>query len=113
MRLPQAPCFKRGYTAFLPSLRTNLRDTDRRAPAGSIPDQGGLVYKGRDDRKVTEIRAVFDRETKKAKTYIQWVPSEESGSLKAEVRLYERLFKSDNPTGFLDDINPRQRICLP
>ncbi len=67
--------------------------------------------------KVTEVSAVFDREGKKPKTYIQWVPTLENGSLKAEVRLYERLFKSDNPNdapgGFLDDINPDSESVFP
>lgn len=57
--------------------------------------------------KVTEIRAVYDKETKKAKTYIHWVAE---GSRKVEVRIHNSLFKSDKPDnaegGFLNDINP-------
>ena len=57
--------------------------------------------------KVTEIRAVYDKEIKKPKTYIQWVPE---GSRKVEVRMYNSLFKSEKPDdvegGFLKDINP-------
>ncbi len=60
---------------------------------------------------------MLDRETKRAKTYIQWVPSAENGTLKAEVRLYDRLFKSDNPNdaegGFLKDINPNSETVYP
>jgi hypothetical protein len=41
---------------------------------------------------VTEIQAVYDKEGKKPKTYIQWVPE---GSPRAEVRIYTALFKSD------------------
>ncbi|AEO55560.1 hypothetical protein MYCTH_2299521 [Thermothelomyces thermophilus ATCC 42464] len=68
--------------------------------------------------KVTEIRAVFDREVKKPKTFIQWVPAGEgSGSRKCEVRVYNRLFKSDNPSaaegGFLSDLNPESEIVYP
>lgn len=59
---------------------------------------------------MTEIRAVLDKETKKPKTYIQWVPPESAGSRKVEVRVYGPLFKSDDPNaapgGFLEDINP-------
>lgn len=59
------------------------------------------------DGKITEVRAVFDRESKKPKTYIQWVPD---GSRKVEARIYDRLFKSDDPAaaegGFLNDLNP-------
>lgn len=57
--------------------------------------------------KVTEIRAVYDKEIKKPKTYIQWVPE---GSRNVEVRMYNSLFKSEKPDdvegGFLKDINP-------
>lgn len=59
------------------------------------------------DGRVKEVRAVFDRDPKKPKTYIQWVPE---GSRKVEARIYDRLFRSDNPAaaegGFLNDINP-------
>ncbi|OTA57914.1 glutaminyl-tRNA synthetase [Hypoxylon sp. EC38] len=67
--------------------------------------------------KVTEIRAVFDKETKKPKAYIQWVSTEAAGSRKAEVRIYNSLFKSDNPNdapgGFLSDINSESEIIYP
>ncbi|CAK7229711.1 Glutaminyl-tRNA synthetase [Sporothrix bragantina] len=68
--------------------------------------------------KVTEIRAVLERSvTKKQKTYIQWVPPVESGSRRAEVRVYNPLFKSDNPNdaegGFLNDINPESEVVYP
>ena len=61
------------------------------------------------DGKITEVRAVFQKEGKKPKTYIQWVPE---GSRKAEVRIHTALFKSEDPAavegGFLNDISPRQ-----
>lgn len=67
--------------------------------------------------KVTEIRAVFDRETKKPKTFIQWVGSEGSGSRRCEVRVHNALFKSDNPSavdgGFLNDLNPESETVYP
>lgn len=67
--------------------------------------------------KVTEIRAVFDKETKKPKAYIQWVPTEAVGSRKTEVRIYNSLFKSDNPGdapgGFLNDVNPDSEVIYP
>ncbi|RAH42475.1 glutamine--tRNA ligase [Aspergillus brunneoviolaceus CBS 621.78] len=57
--------------------------------------------------KVTEIRAVWDKEGGKPKTYIQWVPD---NSRKVEVRIHDPLFKSEDPGaaegGFLNDINP-------
>ena len=64
--------------------------------------------------KVKEIRAVFDREGKKSKAYIQWVPSD---ARRVEVRIYNPLFKSNNPNdapgGFLNDINPDSEIIYP
>ncbi|KIH94013.1 glutaminyl-tRNA synthetase [Sporothrix brasiliensis 5110] len=69
--------------------------------------------------RVTEIRAVLDRSagTKKQKTYIQWVPPVDKGSRRAEVRVYNPLFKSDNPNdaegGYLADINPDSEIVYP
>jgi glutaminyl-tRNA synthetase len=68
--------------------------------------------------KVTEIQAVFDRgDGKKPKTHIQWVPPEAAGSRKTEIRVYNRLFKSDNPNdvegGFLNDINPDSEVIYP
>jgi len=67
--------------------------------------------------KVTEIRAVYDRETKKPKTYIQWVGDEGSGSRKCEVRIYNQLFKSENPAsaegGYLNDLNPESEVVYP
>lgn len=64
--------------------------------------------------KVTEIRAVYDKEGKKPKTYIQWVPS---GSKTVEVRVHNSLFKSLKPDdaegGFLNDINPDSEQVWP
>jgi glutaminyl-tRNA synthetase len=64
--------------------------------------------------KVTEIRAVFDKETKKPKTFIHWAAA---GSRKVEVRLFNSLFKSEKPDdaegGFLNDINPDSEIVYP
>jgi glutaminyl-tRNA synthetase len=63
---------------------------------------------------VTEIRAVFEKEGKKPKTYIQWVPE---GSPAAEVRVHTALFKSDQPGtapgGFMNDINPDSEKIWP
>ncbi|ELQ36471.1 hypothetical protein MCOR27_002171 [Pyricularia oryzae] len=64
--------------------------------------------------EVTEVRAEFDREKKKPKAYIQWVPE---GSRKVEARVYNPLFKSESPDsvegGFLADINPESQIIYP
>ncbi|KAF5015839.1 hypothetical protein F66182_12682, partial [Fusarium sp. NRRL 66182] len=66
------------------------------------------------DGKITEVRAVFQKEGKKPKTYIQWVPE---GSRKAEVRIHTALFKSEDPAGveggFLNDISPNSETIYP
>jgi hypothetical protein len=68
----------------------------------------------KDGDKVTEIRAIYDKEGKKPKTYIQWVPE---GSRKAEVRIHNALFKSEKTEntegGFLNDINPNSEEIWP
>lgn len=64
--------------------------------------------------EVKEVKAVFEKDGKKPKTYIQWVPE---GSPKAEVRIHAPLFKSDDPKsapgGFMSDINPESETIWP
>jgi glutaminyl-tRNA synthetase len=64
--------------------------------------------------KVTEIRAIYDKEGKKPKTYIHWVAQ---GSKEVEVRIHNALFKSEKPDnaegGFLNDINPNSEEIWP
>jgi glutaminyl-tRNA synthetase len=64
--------------------------------------------------KVTEIRAVFDKEGKKPKAFIHWVPE---GSRKVTVRVHNHLFKSPDPSaaegGYLNDINPDSETVYP
>ncbi|KAK0732064.1 glutaminyl-tRNA synthetase-like protein [Lasiosphaeris hirsuta] len=106
--------------------RSDFREVDskdyfRLAPGKTV----GLLYapfpikatsftKDETTGKITEIRAVFDRETKKPKTYIQWVGTD---GRNAEVRLYNSLFLSDNPAsaegGYLNDINPESEVVYP
>ena len=68
-----------------------------------------------DDGEVVELRCTYDPETRggnapdgrKVKATLHWVSGRHAAS--AEVRLYEHLFQSENPTAdgsFLDDINP-------
>lgn len=63
---------------------------------------------------VTGIKAVFAKEGKKPKTYIQWVSQ---GSQNIETRIHSPLFKSPNPAaadgGFLSDINPESETIYP
>ena len=58
--------------------------------------------------KVTKIIVNYDKDQKvKPKTYIQWVSKDNARTVK-EVRIYNQLFKSENPSahpeGFLKDI---------
>lgn len=71
--------------------------------------------------KVTEIHAHYENDIpfKKPKTFIQWVadaPSHGSPVKIDEVRLFNQLFKSENPSahpdGFLADVNPESETVL-
>lgn len=71
--------------------------------------------------KVTEIRAHYENDVafKKPKTFIQWIadcPVKNSPVHLSEVRLFNQLFKSENPSGhpdgFLADINPDSETVL-
>ena len=63
---------------------------------------------------VKEIKAVFDKEGRKPKGCIQWVPE---GSPKDEVRIHTALFKSDQPMsaagGFMNDIHDNSETVWP
>ena len=72
------------------------------------------VYKDANGQ-ITEIHCSYDPNTKggmsedrrKVKGTLHWVSAQES--IEAEVRLYDRLFLSDNPENngdFIDDLNP-------
>ena len=78
----------------------------------------------KDERgEVVELRCSYDPETRgdsghgggrKVKGTIHWVNAEHS--LPVEVRLYDRLFKSESPGGegknFIDDLNPDSLLVL-
>lgn len=107
--------------------RSDFREVDspdyfRLAPGKSVgllqmpyPIKATSFSKDEATGKVTEIRAVFDREGKKPKTYIQWVGTD--GSRRCEVRVHNSLFKSENPSavegGFLSDLNPESEVIYP
>lgn len=104
--------------------RSDFREVDspdyfRLAPGKSVgllqmpyPIKATTFTKDEATGKVTEVRAVFDREGKKAKTYIQWVGTD--GSRRCEVRVHNPLFKSNDPNtvegGFLNDLNPDSEV---
>jgi glutaminyl-tRNA synthetase len=115
---------------FTPTVyidRSDFREVDskdffRLAPGKSVgllsapyPVKCTSFTKDEATGKVTEIRAVYDKDVKKPKTYIQWVGTE--GSRKVEARVHNSLFKSEKPDdaegGFLKDINPESEIIYP
>lgn len=73
---------------------------------------------------VTVVHAIYERPVegatvKKPKTFIQWVASSEShkSPVKAEVRTFNPLFKSEDPDaadgGFLNDLNAKSEEIYP
>ncbi|GAA5813246.1 hypothetical protein MFLAVUS_006721 [Mucor flavus] len=105
--------------------RSDFREVDskgyyRLAPGKSV----GLLFakhpvhctgfKKDDQGKIIEVECTYENqgEFKKPKTYIHWIaesPKHNSPVKLDEVRIYERLFKHDNPEtvegGYLNDIN--------
>lgn len=106
--------------------RTDFRETDskgyfRLAPGKIVgllqmpyPVRATSFAKDDSTGAVKEVRAVFDREGKKPKTHIHWVPE---GSPKAEVRIHAALFRSDDPKsapgGLMNDVNPESETIWP
>ena len=93
----------------------------RLKPDGAVRLRGAGIAKCHEVVKdasgaVTELRCTFDPDTtalvdgKKVKGTIHWVPAE--GCLDAQVRLYDHLFRTENPGEvaeggtFLDNLNP-------
>ncbi|CAI6087801.1 unnamed protein product [Clonostachys chloroleuca] len=127
---PKDPKMGSHTVRFTPTVyidRSDFREVDskdyyRLAPGKSVgllnapyPVKATSFTKDEATGKITEIRAVYDREGKKPKTFIQWVGTE--GSKKAEVRIHNPLFKSEKPDdaegGFLKDINPESEVIYP
>ncbi|KAJ3493534.1 hypothetical protein NLG97_g4671 [Lecanicillium saksenae] len=124
---PKDPKMGSHKVKFTPTVyidRSDFREEDskdyfRLAPGKSVgllhapyPIKATSFTKDEATGKVTEIRAVFDKELKKAKTYIQWVGT--AGSRKVEARIHNALFKSEKPEdaegGFLKDLNPESEV---
>ncbi|KAI1266921.1 glutaminyl-tRNA synthetase-like protein [Xylariaceae sp. FL1019] len=126
---PKVPAMGSHKVKFTPTVyidRSDFREVDskdyfRLAPNKTVgllqvphPIKAVSFSKDEETGKITEVRAVFDKETKKPKTYIQWVPS---GSREVEVRIHNSLFKSEKPDdaegGFLNDLNPESEVIHP
>ncbi|KAH8681675.1 glutaminyl-tRNA synthetase [Xylariales sp. PMI_506] len=125
-KVPEMGSHKIKFTPTVYIDRSDFREVDskdyfRLAPNKTVgllqapyPIKAVSFTKDEATGKVTRIKAVFDKETKKPKTFIQWVAE---GSREAEVRIYNSLFKSEKPDsaegGFLNDINPESEIIYP
>ncbi|KAK9315638.1 tRNA synthetases class I, catalytic domain-containing protein [Lipomyces starkeyi] len=114
------PFTKRAYIDRSDFREQDSQDYFRLAPGKSV----GLLkvpytvrvtsFRTDESGKVTEIHAIYENDKKiKPKTYIQWVgesPAHNSPVRISEVRMFNRLFLSENPEsnpdGFLADINP-------
>jgi glutaminyl-tRNA synthetase len=124
---PKMGSHKLRFTTTVYIDRSDFREEDskdyfRLAPGKAVgllhapyPVKATSFTKDEATGKVTEIRGVYDKELKKAKTYIQWVGTE--GSRKVEARIHNPLFKSEKPDdvegGFLNDINPESEVIYP
>ncbi|RYP25850.1 hypothetical protein DL767_008241 [Monosporascus sp. MG133] len=125
-KVPEMGSHKVKFTPTVYIDRSDFREVDskdyfRLAPEKSVglyqvpyPIKAVSFSKDEVTGKVTEVRAVFDKEGKKPKTYIQWVAS---GSREVEVRIHNSLFKSEKPEdaegGFLNDLNPESEVIYP
>jgi len=102
----------KNYNRLVPDGIVGLFNTDHPIQATS--------YSTDSNGRVTEIRAkVLNAGPKvKAKAYIQWVaasPKHNSPVKLKQVRLFNPLFKSDNPSanpeGYIADIAPHSEVC--
>ncbi|RKF80878.1 putative glutamine--tRNA ligase [Golovinomyces cichoracearum] len=123
-KIPMMGSHKVRLTKTVYIERADFREVDsknfyRLAPGKSvgllqIPFPIKAIAFTKENDKITEVRAVYDKDGKKPKTYIHWVPE---GSRCVEVRMHEQLFKSEKPEnaegGFLNDINPHSEKIWP
>lgn len=123
-KIPTVGSHKIKLTKTVYIERSDFREVDskeyfRLAPGKSVgllhvPYPIKAVSFTKDGDIVTGIRAIYDKEGKKPKTYIHWVAA---GSREVEVRVYNSLFKSEKPEnaegGFLADINPNSEEIWP
>ncbi|KAF8856323.1 glutaminyl-tRNA synthetase [Acephala macrosclerotiorum] len=123
-KIPAMGSHKVKFTKTVYIERSDFREIDspeyfRLAPGKTVglfkvPYPIKAVSFTKDGEKVTEIRAVYDKEGTRPKTYIHWVAA---GSREVEVRIHNALFKSEKPDnaegGFLNDINPNSEEIWP
>ncbi|KAL8687585.1 MAG: hypothetical protein Q9218_006289 [Villophora microphyllina] len=136
---PKDPAFGTHIVPFTKTIyinRTDFREEDnkdffRLAPGKAVgllkvPFPIKATSFGKDEKTglVTSVHATYEKPDngtafKKPKTYIQWVGSsaKHNSPVKAEVRIFNPLFKSENPDsaegGYLNDINPHSEEIYP
>ncbi|PPD88791.1 hypothetical protein GOBAR_DD14274 [Gossypium barbadense] len=110
--------------------RSDFRMKDSKDYYGLAPGKSALlryafpikctdVILADDKETVLEIRAEYDASKKsKPKGVLHWVaePSPGSDPLKIEVRLFDKLFNSENPAeldNWLTDLNPNSKVVVP
>ena len=116
--------------------RTDFREVDskdyfRLAPGKAVgllkvpyPIKATSFEKDEKTGLVTVVHATYEKPEegatfKKPKTYIQWVAASKkhNSPIRAEVRIFSSLFKSENPDsvegGFLADVNPKSEEIYP
>ncbi|KAL8929988.1 MAG: hypothetical protein Q9172_000220 [Xanthocarpia lactea] len=137
---PKDPSFGNHTVPFTKTVyidRTDFREVDskdffRLAPGKSVgllkvpfPIKATSFEKDEATGLVTAVHAQYEKPEdgsiafKKPKTYIQWVGSSpaHSSPIKAEIRIFNPLFRSENPDaaegGYLNDINPNSEEIYP
>ncbi|KAL2924454.1 Glutamine--tRNA ligase [Bienertia sinuspersici] len=104
--------------------RSDFRMKDSKDYYGLAPGKSVLlrctdVILGEDNETIVEVHAEYDPEKKmKPKGVLHWVaePSPGVDPLKVEVRLFDRLFLSENPAeldNWLGDLNPNSKVVIP
>ena len=133
---PEIGSHKVPFTRIVYIDRSDFREVDskdyfRLAPGKAVgllkipyPVKATSFKKDEATGLVTEIHATYEKPDegqpfKKPKTYIQWVSESKAHSspIKAEVRLFGALFRSENPDavegGFMNDVNPKSEELYP
>ncbi|KAI4245239.1 MAG: hypothetical protein L6R40_002596 [Gallowayella cf. fulva] len=133
---PKDPSFGTHTIPFTKTVyidRTDFREIDskdffRLAPGKAVgllkvpfPIKATSFDKDESSGLVTAVHAVYEKPEdgstgfKKPKTYIQWVGG--ASHVKAEVRVFNPLFRSENPLavegGYLSDVNPDSEEFYP
>ena len=97
----------KGFNRLAPETEVRLMSAYYIACTGVVKDSAG---------RIVELRAVYDPATRggtstdgrKVKGTLHWVSAEHA--IPAEVRLYDRLFKEEDPekdvADFIDNLNP-------